>query len=136
MDAERLLDPLITTLDRALRAVLAPARAARPMPEPAPESGPTASASASSATAPAAPAAELSEPERRTAAALMRVNHSGEVAAQALYHGQALLARDAGTRELLLQAARDETDHLAWCQDRLHELDSRPSRLAPVWYAG
>jgi ubiquinone biosynthesis monooxygenase Coq7 len=66
----------------------------------------------------------------------MRVNHAGEVAAQALYHGQALLARDADTRRLLLEAARDESDHLAWCEARLAELGSRPSLLNPLWYAG
>jgi len=66
----------------------------------------------------------------------MRVNHSGEIAAQALYHGQALVARSAATRELLLKAAREETDHLAWCETRLKELESRPSLLNPLWYAG
>jgi len=66
----------------------------------------------------------------------MRVNHAGEVAAQALYHGQALVARCAATRDLLLKAAREETDHLAWCETRLKELDSRPSLLNPFWYAG
>jgi ubiquinone biosynthesis monooxygenase Coq7 len=66
----------------------------------------------------------------------MRVNHAGEVAAQALYHGQALLAREGPTREFLLQAAREESDHLAWCDARLAELGSRPSLLNPLWYAG
>ncbi len=66
----------------------------------------------------------------------MRVNHAGEIAAQALYHGQALVARSPTTRELLLKAAREETDHLAWCETRLNELDSRPSLLNPLWYAG
>jgi ubiquinone biosynthesis monooxygenase Coq7 len=66
----------------------------------------------------------------------MRVNHAGEIAAQALYHGQALMARNAATRELLLKAAREETDHLAWCETRLRDLDSRPSLLNPLWYAG
>ncbi len=66
----------------------------------------------------------------------MRVNHTGELAAQALYHGQALFARAAATRELLLQAAREESDHLAWCEVRLRELASRPSVLNPLWYAG
>ena len=66
----------------------------------------------------------------------MRVNHSGEIAAQALYHGQALIARSRATRELLLKAAHEETDHLAWCETRLKELDSRPSLLNPLWYAG
>jgi ubiquinone biosynthesis monooxygenase Coq7 len=78
----------------------------------------------------------LSDPERREAAALMRVNHAGEIAAQALYHGQALVARSEATRGMLLEAAREETDHLAWCETRLKELDSRPSLLNPLWYAG
>jgi ubiquinone biosynthesis monooxygenase Coq7 len=66
----------------------------------------------------------------------MRVNHAGEVAAQALYHGQALLARSPATLRLLLRAAREESDHLAWCEQRLRELDSGPSILNPLWYAG
>jgi ubiquinone biosynthesis monooxygenase Coq7 len=66
----------------------------------------------------------------------MRVNHAGEVAAQALYHGQALTARDADVREALLAAARDETDHLAWCERRVSELGSHTSALSPLWYAG
>lgn len=78
----------------------------------------------------------LSESERRHAAGLMRINHAGEVCAQALYHGQALVARDAATREALEQAAREEGDHLAWCGQRLEELGSRPSLLNPAWYAG
>lgn len=82
------------------------------------------------------PAAELDESERRHAAGLMRINHTGEVCAQALYLGQAAVARDAATRTQLLEAAQEETDHLAWCQDRLQELDSRPSLLNPFWYAG
>ena len=66
----------------------------------------------------------------------MRVNHTGEVAAQALYHGQAFVARSGATRDLLLQAAREETDHLAWCETRLSELQSRTSYLNPLWYVG
>jgi len=66
----------------------------------------------------------------------MRVNHAGEIAAQALYHGQAMAARSEVTRRMLLDAAREETDHLAWCESRLKELDSRPSLLNPLWYAG
>ena len=80
--------------------------------------------------------AAIADAERRTSAALMRVNHAGEIAAQALYHGQALVARTAATRDLLLKAAHEETDHLAWCETRLKELDSRPSLLNPLWYAG
>lgn len=78
----------------------------------------------------------LDDAERRHAAGLMRVNHVGEVCAQALYVGQASVARDDVTRAHLLAAAQEETDHLAWCADRLRELDSRPSLLNPVWYAG
>ena len=78
----------------------------------------------------------LTEIEKRESAALMRVNHAGEIAAQALYHGQALVARSAATRQLLLKAADEETDHLAWCETRLKELESRPSLLNPLWYAG
>lgn len=74
--------------------------------------------------------------ERRHAAGLMRINHVGEVCAQALYCGQAAVARDEVTRSHLLEAAQEETDHLAWCAQRLEELDDRPSLLNPVWYAG
>ena len=77
----------------------------------------------------------LDDDERRHAAGLMRINHVGEVCAQALYCGQAAVARDGATREHLLAAAQEETDHLAWCADRLRELDSRPSLLNPLWYA-
>ncbi|HVR81761.1 MAG TPA: 2-polyprenyl-3-methyl-6-methoxy-1,4-benzoquinone monooxygenase [Luteimonas sp.] len=78
----------------------------------------------------------LDDSERRHAAGLMRINHVGEVCAQALYVGQAAVARDQTTRRQLLEAAQEETDHLAWCADRLRELDSRPSLLNPLWYAG
>jgi 3-demethoxyubiquinol 3-hydroxylase len=80
--------------------------------------------------------AELDDAERRHAAGLMRINHTGEVCAQALYFGQAALARDAGNRQHLLHAAAEETDHLAWCAQRLQQLHSRPSLLNPLWYAG
>lgn len=78
----------------------------------------------------------LSAQEARHAAGLMRVNHVGEICAQALYRGQALFCRDAAIRDLLLQAAVEEVDHLVWCNDRLIELSSRPSVLNPLWYAG
>ena len=113
-----LIDRLIQEVDRGLRTVAAANVAARPNP---------ADGSRESVAEDAA---------RRHAAALMRVNHAGEIAAQALYHGQALTARNPRTREALLQAARDETDHLAWCEQRVRELDDRTSLLAPVWYAG
>jgi 3-demethoxyubiquinol 3-hydroxylase len=122
MVPEHPLDPWIGAADRALRALLAPAHASRPVP------GPPAAA--------AAGVPELSPDERRRAAALMRVNHAGEIAAQALYHGQAMAARSDTTRRMLLDAAREETDHLAWCESRLEELQSRPSLLNPLWYAG
>lgn len=78
----------------------------------------------------------LSDAESRHVAGLMRVNHVGEICAQALYRGQALLCRNEGVRRVLLQAAAEEVDHLAWCRQRLDELHSRPSLLNPVWYAG
>jgi ubiquinone biosynthesis monooxygenase Coq7 len=76
------------------------------------------------------------EAERRQTAGLMRVNHSGEICAQALYSGQALVARDAGVRSALQAAGAEERDHLVWCRERLDELGSRPSLLDPFWYAG
>jgi ubiquinone biosynthesis monooxygenase Coq7 len=113
------LDTFISAADRALRALLAPPAAGRPVPAPAPKAD-----------------APLSPDDRRESAALMRVNHAGEVAAQALYHAQALFARNPDVREFMLHAAREETDHLAWCETRLKELGARPSVLNPLWYAG
>ena len=84
----------------------------------------------------AEPEVVLEGDERRHAAGLMRINHVGEVCAQALYIGQAAVARDPATRAHLLHAAQEETDHLAWCADRLRELDSQPSLFNPLWYAG
>jgi len=118
------LDTFISAADRALRALLAPPAAGRPVPTPARK--------APAATDDAA----LTPDERRESAALMRVNHAGEVAAQALYHAQALFARDPDVREFMLHAAREETDHLAWCETRLTELGARPSVFNPLWYAG
>jgi len=77
---------------------------------------------------------ELPDVDRRHAAGLMRVNHTGEVCAQALYEGQALTAKDPAVRESLLHAAQEEEDHLAWCRERLDELKSPPSVLNPLWY--
>ena len=113
-------DRLICALDEALRTVGGGSHAARPRPRPA---GP-------------AEMGSLSEPERRLSGALMRVNHVGEVCAQALYQAQALAARDPALREQLYRAAREEADHLAWTQERLRELGDRPSLLNPLWYAG
>ncbi len=78
----------------------------------------------------------LTEAERTLAASLMRVNHAGEVAAQGLYHGQALVARDPVIRRQLLAAAQEEKDHLQWCAARLKELADGPSKLTPLWYVG
>ena len=78
----------------------------------------------------------LDDSALKHAAGLMRVNHVGEVCAQALYFGQAAVAHDARQRSRMLEAAAEETDHLAWCGERLRELDSRPSFLNPLWYAG
>ena len=82
------------------------------------------------------PSPKLDDAARRHAAGLMRVNHAGEVAAQALYQGHALAARSADVREHMLEAAAEERAHLAWCEERLAELRSAPSRLDPLWYAG
>ncbi|MGH8279636.1 MAG: 2-polyprenyl-3-methyl-6-methoxy-1,4-benzoquinone monooxygenase [Gammaproteobacteria bacterium] len=79
---------------------------------------------------------ELSDTERQLAARLMRVNHAGEVAAQALYRGQALTAHAAAARASMAQSAAEEVDHLAWCRERLTELDASASRFDPLWYAG
>jgi ubiquinone biosynthesis monooxygenase Coq7 len=123
MAAHSPLEPLLQAADQALRTLLAPGQPAR-RPTPAPDSalpgdGPP-----------------LSEPARRESANLMRVNHAGEIAAQALYHAQGLFARDPDTRAFMQQAAREEADHLAWCEVRLKELGSQPSVLTPLWYAG
>lgn len=78
----------------------------------------------------------LSTQEKRHVASLMRVNHAGEVSAQALYQGQALTAKLATVKAQMTEAAAEEVDHLAWCEQRLRELDSRPSILNPFWYGG
>lgn len=112
------LDRLLAGVERAMEAVAGKPEAGR-----------------------ASPGATTAEPElddgqRRQAAGLMRINHTGEVCAQALYLGQAVFARGGATRSHLLHAADEETDHLAWCAERLAQLDSRPSLLNPLWYAG
>ena len=112
------LDRLITVFDNGLRTLFAPAHSARPVPGV--DVGET----------------ELSVAERELAAALMRVNHSGEICAQALYQGQALTARNPDTRVALERAAIEETDHLAWTAQRIAELGGRVSVLNPLWYAG
>ncbi|HZQ72934.1 MAG TPA: 2-polyprenyl-3-methyl-6-methoxy-1,4-benzoquinone monooxygenase [Burkholderiales bacterium] len=112
------LDQLIAEFDKGLRTVAGVASESRPSPGEAVAD------------------AELSPAERRHAAALMRVNHVGEVCAQALYQGQALVARNTQAREALSRAAREEQDHLAWSARRIRELGGRPSLLNPLWYAG
>ena len=112
------LDRLIIAFDNGLRTLLAPAHGARAMP------GAT------------TPEPEMTQAERQHAAALMRVNHTGEICAQALYQGQALTARNAEARAALEQAAAEETDHLAWTAQRIDELGGRTSLLNPLWYAG
>lgn len=112
------LDHLLIAADSALRTLSGASHASRPCPEPT------------------APGTALDPAERRLAGALMRVNHVGEVCAQALYSAQALGARDPALRREFEDAAREETDHLAWTQQRLDELGARPSLLNPLWYAG
>lgn len=80
--------------------------------------------------------ADLTAPERRHAARLMRVNHTGEVCAQALYHGQAMTARSPQVHRAMREAAAEESDHLAWCERRIHELGGRTSLLNPLFYTG
>jgi ubiquinone biosynthesis monooxygenase Coq7 len=112
------IDELIVAFDKGLRTVFAPARSARPTPgEGLADRG-------------------LTEGARSHAAALMRVNHTGEICAQALYQGQALTARNARAKAALEVAAQEETEHLAWTERRIAELGGRRSLLNPLWYAG
>ncbi len=113
-------DELITSLDNAIRTIAGTAWPSRPNPaDTAPE-----------------PGGPLSEVERRISGSLMRVNHVGEICAQALYQAQALTARTEDLRARMKDAAREETDHLAWTKARLDDLGDRPSLLNPLWYAG
>jgi len=112
------MDQFLRTADSALRTLFAKPKASEPSP-------------ARGRSEP-----DLSEPERRLSGALMRVNHVGEVCAQALYLSQAAVTRNPLLREELLAAAREEIDHLAWTQERLDALGSRPSLLNPLWFAG
>lgn len=82
------------------------------------------------------PESDLSDEQRKHSAALMRINHAGEICAQALYHGQGVVSRSHEVQEKMHQAAIEEGDHLAWCRQRLDELQSHPSYLNPLWYAG
>ena len=111
------IDDLLISIDNGLRTLFATPHASRKVPPPA-------------------ESPVLDDDARRLSGALMRVNHVGEVCAQALYQAQALTARTPALREQMAQAAREETDHLAWTQQRLDELGDHPSRLNPLWYAG
>ncbi|QDF98184.1 demethoxyubiquinone hydroxylase family protein [Azoarcus sp. DD4] len=113
-----MLDKAIIEFDKALRTVFATARSVRPVPGDE------------------LPDAPLDDAEKRHAAALMRVNHVGEICAQALYQGQAMMSRDHGIRQALQQASHEETEHLAWTEQRISELGGRKSLLNPLWYGG
>jgi ubiquinone biosynthesis monooxygenase Coq7 len=112
------LDQFISEFDKGLRTVFATAQSSRPHPDQNVVESP------------------LSDAEKRHAAGLMRVNHSGEVCAQALYNGQALAASKPQVAAALKQASKEETEHLAWCERRIHELGGHKSLLNPLWYAG
>ena len=110
-------DRLIGEIDKIIKTLTLPPRASRDVPQPP-------------------PGEVLAEAERAESVRLMRVNHAGEVAAQALYQGQALTARDPKVKSAMHEAAAEEIDHLAWCEERLKELKGRPSLLNPLWYLG
>ncbi|MCX7176963.1 MAG: 2-polyprenyl-3-methyl-6-methoxy-1,4-benzoquinone monooxygenase [Proteobacteria bacterium] len=113
-----MLDQFITEFDKALRTVFAPAPTIREMPGAE------------------LPEAEMDESQRKHTAALMRVNHVGEICAQALYQGQALTSGDLAIKQALGKAAQEETEHLAWTERRIKELGGRKSLLNPLWYGG
>jgi len=113
-----MIDRFIAEFDQGLRTVLAEAQTLRPFPDRDKSES------------------QLSDSEKRRAAALMRINHSGEVCAQALYNGQALTARNPATEAALREASQEETEHLAWCEKRIRELGSHKSFLNPMFYAG
>ena len=113
-----LSDEVIVGFDKALRTLFAAARSSRPTPGEA------------------FPEAELSDTERSHVAGLMRVNHCGEICAQALYQGQALTSKDTAVRDALREAADEEVEHLAWTESRLEELGGRKSLFNPLWYVG
>lgn len=112
------VDKLIVEFDKGLRTLFSKAHSARPFPDEG------------------LPEVEMSAEEKKHAAGLMRINHSGEICAQALYQGQALTARDPAVQAQLQQAAQEETEHLAWTSRRVHELGSHLSLLNPLWYTG
>ncbi len=111
-------DTLITEFDKGLRTLFAQAHSQRAHPDAGVAD------------------AELSPAEKRHALGLMRVNHCGEICAQALYQGQALTARDEAARDKLREAAQEEVEHLAWTERRIRELGGRPTLLGPLWYTG
>lgn len=113
-----MFDKAIIEFDKALRTVFAPARSVRPVPGDD------------------VPDAPLDDEQKRHAAALMRVNHVGEICAQALYQGQAIMSGDERVREELQRASHEETEHLAWTEQRIAELGGRKSLLNPLWYGG
>ena len=112
------VDRLIVEFDKGLRTLFSQAHSARPYPDAELQDAP------------------LDETEKKHAAALMRVNHTGEICAQALYQGQALTARDPQVQRRLELAAQEETEHLAWTAKRVHELGGHLSVLNPLWYSG
>lgn len=112
------IDRVICEFDTALRTLLAKPHSQRPHPDTGIQESP------------------LTDNEKKHVSALMRINHTGEVCAQALYSGQALTARDAATSATMQQAAREETEHLAWCESRIHQLGGHTSILNPLFYAG
>ena len=113
------MDRFLIAFDKGLRTLLADARSVRPHPGASVQD-----------------TAELPDSQKKHAAALMRVNHCGEICAQALYSGQSVTARNEATVKALQQAAREETEHLAWCGKRIDELGGRKSLLNPLWYGG
>jgi ubiquinone biosynthesis monooxygenase Coq7 len=126
-----LIDRLIGEIDKAIKVLASPSYAARATPDHTPDHTPDAAPNV-----PGAATASLSDAERRESGRLMRVNHAGEVSAQALYQGQALTARSSSVALAMRRSAAEETDHLAWCRQRLEELGTRPSVLNPLWYLG
>ncbi|NYT65741.1 2-polyprenyl-3-methyl-6-methoxy-1,4-benzoquinone monooxygenase [Alcaligenaceae bacterium] len=115
------VDGVLSELGRAMQVLAGTMPAARPNP-----AGPVSAIDTSTDA--------LTDEQQRHAAGLMRVNHVGEICAQALYRGQAVFCRDAAIQKILLEAAAEEVDHLVWCNDRLLELNSRPSVFNPLWY--
>jgi len=118
-----IMDAVIGQIDHVLNNIFCEQASSRPYP-------------ADEVPSDDAAATPLSLPQKQTAAGLMRVNHAGEISAQALYQGQSLTARDPSLRHKLSQASIEESDHLNWCRRRLKELDAEPSRLDPFWYMG